>query len=306
MFGLLLLFIVAFLVLTVLGSAGVLVAILRPRRKTYAVAVALGCPTEPAELGLEGELATFNLPGGHTSPGWIIAGAAPDGPTVLILHGHRDSRYGALYRAKELHPYASSLVVFDWPSHGDCTAKWMTCGLREPGDVVAVLDGLPDALRKRPVVLFGYSLGGQIAIKTAAKYPRFAGVIADCPYRYWSSPIKLRAKRWGYPSLPFLPLVGLVFWLMGATRHFDRAAWAAKIDVPLMVIHGTADSICPFEEGRQIAQAAPLGVFVPIEGGRHIDLTTHAPEKYHAALVRLFERVASADTAPVVADTLAG
>lgn len=291
MLGLLLLFGAAFLIIVALGSAGVLLAILRPRRKTYAVALALDCPTDPADLELTGDPATFTLPGGYTSPGWIIKGEKPEGPTVLILHGHRDSRYGALYRANDLARYAGHLVVFDWPAHGDCTAPWMTCGQREPADAIAVLDGLPTELTDRPVVLFGYSLGGQIAIKTAGLYDRFAAVLADSPYRYWSSPIKMRARKLGYPVLIFLPLVAVGFRLIGSLKAFDRVHYAAKIKVPLLVLHGTDDRICPHEEGRQLAEAAPRGEFVSIEGGRHIHLANHDPEKYHGAVRRLFEQV---------------
>ena len=296
MLGLFLLFAAAFLVIVVLGSAGVLWAILRPRRKTFAVAVALDCPTEPAELDLSGEPATFNLPGGHTSPGWIIKGDKPGGPTVLVLHGHRDSRYGALYRAKDLAPYAGHVVVFDWPAHGDCTAKWMTCGQREPADAIAVLDGLPPELTDKPVVLFGYSLGGQIAVKTAGVYDRFAAVIADSPYRFWASPIKMRGRKLGYPVLIFLPLVAVGLRLIGSLKDFDRARYAAQIKVPLLVLHGTDDRICPHEEGRQLAEAAPRGEFVSIEGGRHIRLLTHDPAGYHGALTRVFASITRGGT----------
>ncbi|MEM1354225.1 MAG: alpha/beta fold hydrolase [Planctomycetota bacterium] len=306
MLGLFLLFLTAFGLIVLLGSAGILWAILRPRRKTYAVALALDCPTHPTDLDLDGEEVIFNLPGGHTSPGWIIRGEKPDGPTVMVLHGHRDSRYGALYRAKTLAPYAGQVVVFDWPAHGECTAKWMTCGQREPADVLAVLDGLPQALSDKPVVLFGYSLGGQIALKTAGRYPRFAGVIADGPYRYWSSPIRMRAQRLGYPVLPFMPLVALVLRLIGSLRGFDRATWAAKIEVPVLVLHGTADRVCPHEEGRQIAEAAPKGRFTSIPDGPHNHLASHDPQRYHAALESFFAELAEhAEPQVPAADTLA-
>jgi len=306
MLGLFLLFLAAVALILVIGSVGILVAIVHPRRKTFALALALECPTDPAELELTGQEVTFNLPGNHTSPGWIIEGQNPQGPTVLILHGHRDSRYGALYRAKDLAPHAAHVVVFDWPAHGDCTARWMTFGQREPGDVAAVLDGLPPELTERPVVLFGYSLGGQIAIKTAVVHPRFAGVIADSPYRFWASPIKQRGWAMGYPVRPFLPLVALYFSMTGSLREFDRARWAARIEVPLLVLHGTADAICPHEEGRQIAEAAPHGVFVSIPDGRHIHLAGDDPDRYHGALESFFAGLADEPTtAAVAADTLA-
>lgn len=287
--GLALLFAAAYATIAIVGASVLVWQIVRPRRKTYAVAVAQGLPTDPSELGLSAEEATFNLPDRHITPGWVIAGEQPDGPAVLVLHGHRDSIYGALRFANELARYAAHVVVFDWPGHGGCSAKWMTCGKREPADAAAVLDGLPDAVRGRPVVLFGYSLGAQIAIKTAAEHPRFAGVIADGPYRLWDSPVRRKLKRHRVPAFPFVQLAGLAFHLAGVIKRFDRAEHAKRIAVPLLVLHGSDDRVCPIEEGRAIAEAAPRGTFVRVEGGHHNRLYEQDPGVYHDALTAFFE-----------------
>ncbi len=290
--GLALLFLIALALIVLIGSAVTVWTIVRPRRKTYALALARGLPTDPADLALSATEATFNLPGGHTSPSWIIAGKEPTAPAVLVLHGHGDARFGALRFAEQLAPYASHLVVFDWPAHGGCTAPWMTCGKREPDDAIAVLEGLPNEVRERPVVLFGYSLGGQIAIKTAGLYPdRFAGVIADGPYRHWDSPIRQRLRHHVAPAWLFMPLVAAVFHLTGLIKRFDRAAYAKQYPGPLLVMHGTADRVCPIDEGKQLADAAPRGTFVEISDGQHNRLYLQDPDAYHAALRSFFDTI---------------
>lgn len=290
MLGLTLLFLTAYLLIVLTGSAVLVLRIVRPSRKTFARALAQGHPTDPADLSLDAEPATFNLPGKYTTPGWIIKGQQTDGPTALVLHGHGDSRFGALLRARHLTPYVGHVVVFDWPGHGESTAPWTTCGTREPGDALAVLDQLPDALRDKPIVLFGYSLGGQIAIKTAGLHPqRFAGVIADGPYRLWDSPIRRRLHHHAVPAFPFVQLAGLVFYLLGMIQNFDRVDFSKRITVPLLVIHGTSDRVCPYEEGQQLADAAPQGTFVAIQDGQHNHLYDHDPDTYHAALRSFFE-----------------
>lgn len=287
--GLLLLFLTAYALIALIGAAVIVLMIVRPGRKTYAFAVAHGLPSEPADLGLAGEEVAFNLPGGHTAPGWIIPGKQPGGPTVLVLHGHRDFTYGAMRFVQALAPFSGHIVLFDWPGHGGCTAPWMTCGKREPDDVLAVIEGLPDAIRQRPIVLFGYSLGGQIAVKTAGLYPdRFAGLVIDGAYRRWDSPIRLKLKRYRVPSFPFIQLTWLVFYLGNLIRHFDRAAYARQYPGPMLVMHGTDDRICPFDEGKDLADAAPNSTFVPFEGGQHNRLHEQEPEAYREALANLF------------------
>ncbi|MEM6507042.1 MAG: alpha/beta hydrolase [Planctomycetota bacterium] len=288
--GLLLLFLTAYTLIALIGSAVIVQMIVRPRRKTYATAIARDLPTDPGELGLVGEEATFNLPGGFNSPGWIIKGKAPAGPTVLVLHGHRDFVYGAMRFVPALAPYAAHIVLFDWPAHGGCTAPWMTCGKREPDDVLAVLNGLPEDVSERPIVLFGYSLGGQIAIKTAGLHPdRFAGVVVDGAYRRWDTPIRMRLKIHRVPAFPFVHIVGVVFWLLGLIHDFDRARYAAQYPKPMLLIHGSDDRVCPIEEGRELADAAPQSEFVHIEGGRHNQLHEQKPEVYSTALKTYFD-----------------
>ncbi|MGB1123740.1 MAG: alpha/beta fold hydrolase [Phycisphaeraceae bacterium] len=290
MTGLLLLFVVAYASIALIGTVAIVLMIVRPARKSYAFAIAHDLPTDPSELGLAGEEVTFNLPGSHTTPGWIITGQKQDGPTLLLLHGHRDFSYGAMRFVKTYAPFVAHIVLFDWPGHGGCTAPWMTCGKREPDDALAVIEGLPDEIRERSIVVMGYSLGGQIAIKAAGLYPdRFSGIIVDGAYRRWDTPIRLRLRRINVPAFPFVQLVGMVFWTANLIRRFDRVEYAQRFPGPMLVIHGSEDLICPISEGRELADAAPNSTFVPIEGGQHNRLHVMEPERYAAALKRFFE-----------------
>lgn len=52
-----------------------------------------------------------------------------------------------------------------------------------------------------------------------------------------------------------------------------------KIDVPALIVHGTADNILPIDAtGRQFSQALPSAQYVEIEGAPHGMLWTHAAE----------------------------
>ncbi|MFM9996545.1 MAG: alpha/beta hydrolase [Phycisphaerales bacterium] len=70
---------------------------------------------------------------------------------------------------------------------------------------------------------------------------------------------------------------------------FDRAAHAGALPCPLLVLHGTDDEVCPIEDGRAIAAAAPAGRIVEVAGGRHNDLWTEPAntERCEKAVVEL-------------------
>ena len=58
-----------------------------------------------------------------------------------------------------------------------------------------------------------------------------------------------------------------------------------KIDVPALIVHGTADNILPIDvTGRQFAKALPSAEYVEIEGAPHGMLWTHAAEVNDALL----------------------
>ncbi len=288
MIGPILLLALALMVIA-LGIVAVTVRqLVRPPRKSMAVALGRGEVTEPGDLGLTGEDVVFTLSDGTTSPGLIVEGQLADGPTALILHGYRDWRYDTLHRAQFLAPHVRRCVAFDLPGHGEAQARTPTYGRREPDDILAVLHQLtapgttPDP---EPVLIYGYSMGAQLALHTAAKYPHaFLAVMAACPYRERHTPLDGFLRRQHLPgrllSAPSILAGELMF---GTADHFDRAEDAAALQCPLMVFHGDADDVCPIEDGRAIAQAANASI-VEFPGARHVCLYYEDPERFTAEL----------------------
>ncbi|MGQ1798975.1 alpha/beta fold hydrolase [Kocuria oceani] len=65
----------------------------------------------------------------------------------------------------------------------------------------------------------------------------------------------------------------------------DFRADIPRIDVPVLIVHGTADNILPIDAtGRQFTKALPEARYVEIEGAPHGMLWTHAPEVNEALL----------------------
>jgi non-heme chloroperoxidase len=74
-----------------------------------------------------------------------------------------------------------------------------------------------------------------------------------------------------------------------ATWHTDFRADLAKIDIPVLVMHGTADRILPIEAcGVRTHELIRGSEYVPVEGAPHGLCWTHADE-VSAALLRFFK-----------------
>lgn len=268
-----------FLATTILIAAHTLT---HPPRRTYASAVARGRAGDPSELDTPRTFQSWTLQSrGMDLPVWDIPGDLPpgSGPTIIVTHGWGDSRIGGLVRVEALAPLASRLLLWDLPGHGEAPGR-CALGTRELQDLLAMIERADDGAA--PLILYGWSLGGGLSIAAAADSTThdrpIRAVIAEAPYRLPMTPARNVMRLRAFPHRANLPPA---FWLLG-TRFgvgpgwtgFDRAAHASGLPCPLLVLHGTQDAICPIDDGRAIAEAAPDGHFAPIEDGGHNDLWT--------------------------------
>ena len=75
----------------------------------------------------------------------------------------------------------------------------------------------------------------------------------------------------------------------------DFSADITHIDVPTLIIHGTADRILPIDgQGRRLHAALPSATYVEIDGGPHVGCVTHAEEINDVLLTFLAHTVAPA------------
>jgi pimeloyl-ACP methyl ester carboxylesterase len=81
-------------------------------------------------------------------------------------------------------------------------------------------------------------------------------------------------------------------WACVLTWLEDFHADIERIDVPTLILHGTADRILSVDgQGRRLHAALPDAKYVEIEGGPHVMCVTHAKEVNHELLAFLRERV---------------
>ncbi len=278
-----------------------------PPRRTCASAIARNLPSDPGELIPPPNYDSWSFASrGHDLPVWDIQGLDPDGPTVVLTHGWGDSRIGALTRVPHLLPFASRIIAWDLPGHGESPGV-SSLGVHEPKDLLALLNQLDD----RRVVLYGSSLGAVVSIAAAgtSTHPQLAAVIAEAPYQYPETPARNVLRAASLPS--GLTLTGAL-WTLGLTGKgriaFDCATHAQQLTCPLFVIHGELDRVSPIEDGRCIARAAPLGSFCSIEQGNHNHLWTDTDmlettrNRVHAFLDELPNYHCSDDNPPEQSD----
>ena len=210
------------------------------------------------------------------------------------------------------------VIVPDLRGFGGSTATPGTVSMEQfADDLAAVLDSLKV---DEPVTLSGLSMGGYVAWQFWRKYAaRLRGLVLcdtraqpDSPEaaknRYTTAEKALKdgpavvadamlPKLFSEPSTQRIPEIiqsqrrvmlaatpdGIAAALRGMAERADARPWLASIRVPTLVIVGSADTISPPAEMREIAGAIAGSQFVEVPGAAHLP-TLEQPEAVNVAL----------------------
>jgi uncharacterized protein len=207
------------------------------------------------------EVFDLMLDGGDVVNAWYRQVAA-DAPTVLFLHGARRNLYESQYRIERLAGLGLNVLAIDYRGFGRSTPLLPSeeTALEDARAAFAELQRRQPDPRRRFV--YGYSLGGAVAIALAAERDGLAGVVVESSFTSISELV--RASRWGW--VPFLGAV--------VTQEFDSRARIGRVNEPLLLVHGTADGVIPHTMSDELlaaATAVPPAYkrLVKIEGANH-------------------------------------
>ena len=127
-----------------------------------------------------------------------------------------------------------NLLLFDYRGFGRSEGEVTRAGT--VADAVAAIDVALERDPKRTVV-FGHSLGGAIGIVAAARRPRVRAIAVESTFPSYRAAARCSSS-----------LLSLLVPLLVSTGEDPIAALPHLPPRPLLVIHGTADSITPFEQ----------------------------------------------------------
>lgn len=135
--------------------------------------------TAPEELGFTYEEIVFTSRDGIPLSGWYVPGH--NGAAVVLTHGFRENRLGSVPIARMLVKAGYGVLLYDLRGHGRSRGNLCTWGWTETNDLRAAVDYLCGRAEVDPqrVGAYGFSLGGQIALRTAAQDKRIRAVLSD-------------------------------------------------------------------------------------------------------------------------------
>ncbi len=199
----------------------------------------------------------------------------PNAPVMLYLHGARFNVVGSAFRARRMQELGFSVLAVDYRGFGKSTPE-LPSETMAYEDARAAWDWLGRQYPGRPRYIFGHSLGGAIAIELAAQVEDEVGTLVEGTFT--SIPDVVSSFKWGW--LPVGPLI---------TQRFEAVKRVPDIGSPLLVVHGTNDTLIPPELGRKLFDAATgRKAFVLVEGGSHHNTNSVGQSQYRVAINELF------------------
>jgi len=196
-------------------------------------------------------------------------------PVLLYLHGARFDVRGSALRMRRMHDLGFSVLGVDYRGFGRSTAGLPSESLAAE-DARAAWGWLAHEHPQARRFIFGHSLGGAIAVQLATEVTDEAGLIVEGTFT--SIPDVVSTFRWGW--LPVSPLI---------TQRFDAASRIADVGSPVLVVHGSQDTLIPPELGHELFERAREPKrFVLVEGGSHHNTNDVGQPQYRQALAELF------------------
>ncbi|CAN7486648.1 alpha/beta hydrolase [Acidovorax sp. 22279] len=196
-------------------------------------------------------------------------------PVLLYLHGARWNVAGSSGRIRRMQELGFSVLAIDYRGFGRSSAG-LPSEATAAEDARAAWNWLAEQHPDKPRYIFGHSLGGAIAIDLARQVPDEKGTIVEGTFT--SIPDVVSTFKWGW--LPVSPLI---------TQRFESIRKVAEIGSPLLVVHGSDDSLIRPTLGRQLYEAArEPKQFVLVEGGSHHNTNSVGQRQYREAVASLF------------------
>ena len=217
----------------------------------------------PAALGLAFEDVEATAADGIRLHGWHVRGTRA--ATLLYCHGNAGNISHRIPKLRALHDRLGlSILIFDYRGYG------RSAGVPGEAGTYADARAMRAWLRARgsePVVYLGASLGAAVAVRLAAEEPP-AALVLEAPF----ASVQAMANA-------TLPGAGWLF-----RTRYDALGTVGRVRAPVLVLHGDADEVVPYRQGRAVFEAArDPKAFRTIPGGRHNDLLEAGGETYWRA-----------------------
>jgi uncharacterized protein len=242
----------------------------------------------PESVGLDYEDVWIAVESGDRNErlhGWWMPASRANAKTLLYFHGNGANIGANVELAGRFRRMGLSVLLFDYRGYGKSQSRFPNES-RVYEDAEAAWQYLVEQRGISPenIVLFGHSMGGAIALDLAIRHPNAAGIIVQ------SSFTSIREMADFVPYYRIFPL-GLLL-----TQSFDSRQKIERLQMPVLLIHGTADRMVPAQMSEALYAAAPQPKTLwMVPGAGHNDVSNVAGMNYEQVVQPFIASLAEAN-----------
>lgn len=218
------------------------------------------------DTDLEFEDVEFCAEDGTGLHGWWFPNEDAKG-ALLVCHGNAGNVSDRIWIAEDLQDIPLHIFIFDYRGYGKSDGYPSEKGTEK--DVCAAWEVVREKLgadeENPPIILYGRSLGGAVALQAASRFP-VRGVILEGTFTSILE-VGIRMYPWMFPKL--------------VCRHPYRSDLRiASVRAPVMMAHSREDETIPFDMGEALYRRVPNPQGFYILNGSHSDAGWQSSDAY--------------------------
>lgn len=233
----------------------------------------------PNEANMYTRDVTLTTADGVQLAAWYVPSLEPDAASVILGHGLLGSKWGMQRLVVWLHEAGYNVLVLDFRGHGYSDKRPTTIGPEEAVDVRAALDWLEAEGAGDRVAGLGLSLGAAALVNAAYQDARLDALVLDSLFAEWGDTDFASGYRlppdWLVPGVP------------------DPEELLPSIDLPVLIIHGTADILTHPHHAYRLYEAAGGPTELWINDSGHGWSAWTYPALYERTVLDFLERALS-------------
>ncbi len=208
----------------------------------------------PQDLGLEYKEISFKTDNDIALAGWYIPSNIPHAKTIILLHGYPADK-GDILPALSFLSKKYNLLLFDFRYLGKSGGRYSTVGAKEIEDLLAAIRFLKTR-DINEVGIWGFSMGGAVALMTASKAPEIKAIVSESSY---ASLDLMATELYRIPILKYSLAYLTGIWtkiILGIDfKKVSPTASVKDLNIPILIIHSKNDEMIPFKNALLIQEA---------------------------------------------------
>lgn len=186
--------------------------------------------------------------------GWFIPSEYPTTKTIILLHGYPVDKGDLLPSRIKLHR-KFNLLFIDFRGLGESDGFFTTFGKLEVLDVLGAVNYL-NQHDIHTIGVWGLSMGGAVALLAAEQTPEIKALVVESSYARLDMMLDTyyRIPIFKYPLAMLTRLWGFIF-LGYDVKEVSPVDAAAKLQIPILLIHSRSEELVPFEHARLLQKA---------------------------------------------------